>query len=163
MQGLTLPRRRHSVQHKNITPWQAFTGQQPRWKDIRGLVMGMMRWGYRERDTRPQLGLDARHDGWGFWVGREIVSWSHLVYDPYSKQLIKYASVSGSPNVLLVQGRDGGTEPFAAGDHARGKTLHGERPSEYHGCCRAITVVAEGAAFCISRCDAIWRARIGSS
>ena len=143
MQGLTLPRRRHSVRHKDITPWQAFTGQQPRWKDIRGLVMGMMRWGYRERDTRPQLGLDARHDGWGFWVGREIVSRSHLVYDPYSKQLIKYASVSGSPNVLLVQGRDGGTEPFICGwrscerqDTARRTTIGiSWLLSSDHSCC----------------------------
>ena len=30
MQGLTMPRRRHSESHKNMTPWQAFTGQQPR-------------------------------------------------------------------------------------------------------------------------------------
>jgi hypothetical protein len=33
MQGLTMPRRRHHESHRRITPWQAFTKQQPRWKD----------------------------------------------------------------------------------------------------------------------------------
>jgi hypothetical protein len=33
-------------------------------------------------------------------VGREADSWAHLLYDPHSMTMHKYAYVSGNPNVL---------------------------------------------------------------
>jgi hypothetical protein len=100
LHGLTLPRKRHNVEHKNMTPLEAFTGQKPRWKDIDGYVIGMISWGYLFAPQRPQLGHEARHDRWGFYAGREAASWSHLLYDPHTMTLHKYAYISGNPNVL---------------------------------------------------------------
>ena len=81
MSGLTLPKKVYHPAFRNITPVQAFTGQRPRWKDIQGFVMGMQCWYLREKETRPQMGIAARHDGWGFWVGRGVESWwSHMIY-----------------------------------------------------------------------------------
>jgi hypothetical protein len=75
---------------------EVFTGQKPEWKHYDGYVMGMICWGYLFRTQTPQLGAKARHDRWG------IIStaWSHLLYDPYTSQLVKFAYVSGNPNVL---------------------------------------------------------------
>ena len=100
MCGLTLPKKVYHPAFRNITPVQAFTGQRPRWKDIQGFVMGMQCWYLREKETRPQMGIAARHDGWGFWVGRDVESWSHMIYDPYTSQLVAVAVVSGSPNTM---------------------------------------------------------------
>jgi hypothetical protein len=99
LHGLTLPRNRCDFRHKNVTPIEAFTGQKPRWKDIEGFVIGMICWGYLFGPQRPQLGHGARHDRWGFYVGREAESWAHLLYDPYSMMMHKYAYISGNPNV----------------------------------------------------------------
>jgi hypothetical protein len=74
MCGLTLPKKVYHPSFRNITPVQAFTGQRPRWTDIQGFVMGMQCWYLREKETRPQMGIAARHNGWGFWVGRDAES-----------------------------------------------------------------------------------------
>jgi hypothetical protein len=100
MCGLALPKKVYNEAFRNITPAEAFTGQRPRWKDVKGFVMGMQCWYLLEKETRPQLGIAARHDGWGFWVGRDVESWSHMVYDPYTQQLVSAGHVSGSPNTL---------------------------------------------------------------
>jgi hypothetical protein len=68
---------------------------------VAGMVFGMQCWGYKDKADRPQLGIKGRHDRWGFYMGRDVDTWAHVLYDPYTHQLCKYGWLWGNPNVLM--------------------------------------------------------------
>ena len=96
--GLQLPRKRHNIAHKNKTPREIVTGKRMPFKDIKGMAIGMICWGHEHKDIRPTASSPKARQG--FWAGFDPLSSAHLIYLPFTHQLLVCPTVSGGASTF---------------------------------------------------------------
>ena len=96
--GLQLPRKRHNIAHKNKTPREIVTGKRMPFKDIKGMVIGMVCWGHEHKDIRATANSPKAKQG--VWAGFDPLSNAHLIYLPFTHQLLVRPTVSGGASTV---------------------------------------------------------------